>query len=184
MLFRSILDLNKIKDEFFIKYPDLKNEDRLLNTIDLIDYSAKIKPSKKYENYFYFDENCHVPLGLKNHEEKSPVFVSSFPFGYSLSMDRLLYFVCKKLVYNIPPNFVFKKIRIIMPSSNFENELQVFDELDEPLDQLKSMFLDCYDFNFEKFEKDILSVDWDEEILTPKNDIQLLKEKIPGFILI
>ena len=37
--------------------------------------------------------------------------------------------------------------------AEFEKDLIIEDEFGEPLEQLKSLFLDCYDFNLEKFKE-------------------------------
>lgn len=198
--YTDILDLNKIKDEFLEKFPELKNEKKLLNTIDVIDYGLKIPNVKKIRKFFYNSDNCSFHQtqleffekdSTKNYTfdcsttEKSEELVikSVFPFGYSMRMGRLLYYLAKHLVYNIPTNFPFEKIIVIIPENDFENELKFEDEYGNELKGLKSLFLDCFDFNLVQFENEIKKLDLSQELTNPTQEFEILKSKIKDIIL-
>lgn len=199
--YTEILDLNKIKDEFLLKYPELKNEKKLLNTIDLIDYGIKMIPVVEFKNIFFNSSNCSFHSnqiesfkkednknfsydGFTKELEDELVLKSNFPYGHSLGMGRLLYYLCKHLVYNIPANFPFEKIIVKIPSLDFENNLVFEDESGSEIESLKSLFLDCFDFNLIKFEEEIKKLDWSEELTNPTEDFEFLKRKIDGIILV
>lgn len=197
---KDILDMNKVKDEFLKKNPDLKNEKKLLNTIDLIDYGVEIENPNNFKNYFYNSENCSLNQSQIEYyskrkvscsfdmflfEDKEELTVSStFPYGYSLDSGRILYYFAKFLVYNIPPNFVFEKIILSSSHDDYKFSFNFFDAENNPLQDLDSLFLDCLDLSVEKFRKNILDSDWLNEIENQENDLPFLKKKIGGIVLI
>ncbi len=180
---KEILDLNKIKDDFLTQNPDLKNEKKLLNTIDLIDYGCKLQEVKKFSGFFYNLENCSLKKGILEKEEEL-VVSSIFPFGYSLEMGRLLYFFAKRLVYNIPPNLVFENLLLTIKKDRGQFEI-LFQEADGTvLETLNSLFLDCADFNVQKFKKEVIESNWNQELNFYEKDLDFLKNKIKGIISI
>lgn len=180
---KEILDLNKVKDDFLIQNPDLKNERKLLNTIDLIDYGCKLEEIKKFSGLFYNSENCSFKKEVLERENEL-VVSSNFPFGYSLDMGRLLYFFAKRLVYNIPPNLVFDKLHITIKKDKGRLEILFKEEDGTVLETLNSLFLDCVDFNAQKFKKEVLESNWNEELKFYEKDLDFLKNKIKGIISI
>lgn len=180
---KEVLDLNKIKDEFLEKNPDLKNEKKLLNTIDLIDYGVELKPVKIYCGAFFSAENCSIEKN-KILENENLIISSNFPYGYSLDMGRILYFFAKNLVYNIPPNFIFEKILVSVEANDEEFNFSFKNEYNENEESLNSLFLDCVNTNIEKFRKDLLKSNWQEEVNFTEKDLDFLKTKIKGLILV
>ena len=71
-----------------------------------------------------------------------------------------------------------------IPLVDFEHNLIIEDEYENEVTDLKSAFLDCYDFNLTKFEEEIKKLDWSEELTNPTNDFEFLKKRIEGMILI
>lgn len=181
--YKEILDLNKVKDEFFEKNPDLKNEKKLLNTIDIIDYGSKIVETEKYKNIFFNSNNCFYSKNILD-TPLELIYTSSFPFGYSLDMGRLLYYYAKKLIYNIPPAFLYDEIILEIKRENNILVLKFHDIHGNPIQELDSVFLDCVDFNLEKFKKEVLENNWLEELEFQENDLEFLKKPIEGIIYI
>jgi hypothetical protein len=180
---KEILDLNLIKDNLFKDNPDLKNEKKLLNTIDLIDYGCKLEESKKFCDVFYNTENCSYKRNFSE-KDNELVISSHFPFGYSLSMGRLLYFFAKKLVYNIPPNFVYEKLLVTVSKQRGQMNISFQEEDGSPIETLDSLFLDCADMSMQKFKKDVIESNWVEELNFYERDLEFLKKKIEGIILV
>jgi hypothetical protein len=181
--YKEILDLNKIKDNFYTQNPDLKNEKKLLNTIDLVDYGCKLEESNKFSDFFYNTENCSFKKEI--FEKESELVVSShFPFGYSLDMGRLLYFFAKKLVYNIPPNLIFEKLLVTVRRDKGQMNISFQEEDGTVLETLNSLFLDCADLNVQKFRKEVIESNWSEELKFYEKDLDFLKNKIKGIISI
>ena len=72
---------------------------------------------------------------------------SEFPFGYSLSQGRLLYYYAKHITYSIPSTFPFEKIKYKICQKNSIESFDVTLEDDiETEDTLKSAILDSFDF--------------------------------------
>jgi len=181
--FKEILDLNKIKNEFYTENPELKNEKNLLNTIDLIDYGSKLNDVEKFSGIFYNTDNCS--FNKKNMEHESPLVVTSnFPFGYSLEMGRILYFFAKRLVYNIPPNYVFDKLIVTIKKNKSDIDILFEEEDGTVLETLNSLFLDCTDLSLQKFKKEVVQSNWTEELKCYEKDLDFLKKKLKGVILI
>ena len=180
---KEILDLNKVKDEFYTKNPDLKNEKKLLNTIDLIDYGCKLSEVKKFSGIFYNSENCSIKKEILEMADEL-VISSKFPFGYSLEMGRLLYFFAKRLIYNIPPNLVFEKLLLTIKKDKGQIEILFQEEDGTVLETLNSLFLDCVDTNAQKFKKEVIESNWNEELNFYEKDLDFLKKKIKGIISI
>ena len=88
------------------------------------------------------------------------------------------------LIYNIPSNYPYNKLIMKIPLVDFEHNLIIEDEYENEITDLKSAFLDCYDFNLTKFEEEIKKLDWSEELTNPTNDFEFLKRRIEGMILI
>jgi hypothetical protein len=161
----------------------LKNEKKLLNTIDLVDYGCKLEESNKFSDFFYNTENCSFKKEI--FEKESELVVSShFPFGYSLDMGRLLYFFAKKLVYNIPPNLIFEKLLVTVRRDKGQMNISFQEEDGTVLETLNSLFLDCADLNVQKFRKEVIESNWSEELKFYEKDLDFLKNKIKGIISI
>lgn len=167
------LDILKLKTDFCEEYKNVLIDKFGTHTIDLIDYGQKIE-SNDFETFeFYNSENFtntsdevnKLKLGteIKN---RDLVFVSQFPFGYSLTMGRTIYYYALLLMNSIPTSFHYEKIKMSIPKKFNEEQfhLVVDGEIDE---KLKSFFLDHFDFNFKSFEKKILDYNFLNDLMKP-----------------
>jgi len=185
---KDILDLNEIKNDFINKFPNLFDEKKLLNTIDLIKYGENIKPPDKMEFQLYNSENCFFEKkDLENLEEnhdkiENLIILSQFPFGYSLNMGRLFYYYGKHITYNLEDHLLFENLKLVIPNSDFEKKFEIYVS-NYPNDSLKSNILDCFDFNFTWIINELNKVDLSDEIIKAKTDHDFLKRKVENFYL-
>jgi len=173
------LDLLKLKSDFVEKYSDFLPENFATHTIDLIDYSQKLKEPQFLNFDFFLSENPiftkhqikRIKYGSEISNKTSMIETSEFPHGFSLSMGRTLFYYSQHLINSIPPDFLFEHIKILIPSNFSEENFEVSVE-NETNDKLKSFFLDYFDFNYKNFEKKIkghlFSSELNDPLLLPK----------------
>lgn len=177
---KEIIKLSDVLNDFNQKYQSFELESK--NIIDLIEYNSKIKLDFPISFSFRNDVNCSLP-----HEDDSFDFFSTsfFPYGYSFSCYRSEYYYFKNIVYNIPSNYPFNKITFKI---NKENQKIDFDIEDDyrgfDTDFLKSIILDCFDFDLNKLISELKIHDLDLELLNPSQDIEILKNKNNNFIIL
>lgn len=163
----DVLPINKIIDEFNEKYPD----HTFKNTIDLIDYKDSLETK----------ETISFTFSHKFPELHSTFFsVSDFPFGCS-SFDKTLYFYFKCIFEKIPTEYPFDWINFkITKIDKFNIDFEISDNYDSDSDgKLKSLILDSFDFNLEKFYLDLKKMDLENYILnTSEFDLRINSENI------
>jgi hypothetical protein len=176
---KDIINLSKILEDFHQKYTEVKSTK---NIIDLIEYNVKLTWSNSINFQFNNQENC----GVKIFDDERDYFsISSFPYGYSFSQDRLLYYYFKKIVYSIPSSYPFNKISFLVTKENNKIDFTITDDyLNNQNDCLKSIILDLYDFDLVSFGKEIKKMDLDVELLNPQDDIEFLKIRNENFLFI
>lgn len=156
----DVLPINKIVEEFNEKYI----EHTFRNTIDLIDYKDVIETK----------DTISFTFSHKFPELNSTFFsVSEFPFGCS-SFDKTLYFYFKCIFEKIPTEYPFDWINFkITKIDKFNIEFEISDNYHSDSEgKLKSLILDSFDFNLEKFHLDLKKMDLENYILNP-NDFDL-----------
>ncbi len=199
----EILNLIEIKQNFINLHKDYNFENHLSHTIDLIEYGVEMKRNDILSYRFYNSDNClfkqKVLDNCRNIIDLSEVYdllfdnlkntmvtISDFPFGYSLSQKRLLYYYAKHIIYSIPTNYHFTDLEItISNKESIEKELDVLNS--ETLEQdsvLNSAILDCFDFEMGWIENEIKKMDWSYEVTNPLNDFDFLKNKNSELIII
>jgi hypothetical protein len=175
----DIINLSNTLDSFYKKYTTIKSSK---NIIDLIEYNRKLSQNKTMKFSFINDENC----GIKpSNDDKEYFSISTFPYGYSFSQDRLLYYYFKKITYSIPSTYPYTKISFNISNENNKIDFTITDDyLNNENDCLKSIILDLYDFDLTSFQNEIKKMDLDVELLNPNDDIEFLKIKNKDFIII
>lgn len=167
------LDILKLKTDFFDEHKNVLIDKFGTHTIDLIDYGQKMEANEFEIFEFYNSENFvnsseevkKMKLGneVKN---RNLVFVSKFPYGYSLSMGRTIYYYALLLMNSIPSSFQYEKIKLTIPKKFNEEQFHI--DVDGEIDEkLKSFFLDHFDFNFKTFEKKISNHNFMNDLMNP-----------------
>jgi len=168
----DIIPIQSVADEFSKKYEQYP----IKSTIDLIEYRSELSSSKKFT--FFFGKDPHNDISLFN--------TSNFPFGYSNSQGKLLYFYFKHIVDRIPLVYPFTwiKFNVIVTDKN-EIDFTIEDDyLSNDGDILKSAILDSFDFNLTEFESILNKMDLEKYILNPSDETLLDKISVSDFIII
>jgi hypothetical protein len=195
----DILGVFSLKDEFNEKYKDLIDTP-ITHTFDLIKYGVKVSERNTIQfTYYTTSENVSYHYsqlenytlnklgshfdGLKSHDEIENNFLSvssEFPYGYSLNQGRLLYYYGKHIAYNFTSSTQEPKINLTLTNDQSEEDklISVFGDNPYPDENLKSYFLDMFDFNYEKLNEEIKKVDLSLEITNPLEDFECLKKRI------
>lgn len=176
---KEILNLSKVLENFYKKYSNLETSK---NIIDLIEYDKKVLQKNRIKLDFINESNC----SLRTVEDEGDFFsLSYFPYGYSLSHDRLIYYYFKKIVYSIPSSYPFNRISFLVTKENEKIDFTITDDyLNNKNDCLKSIILDLYDFDLVSFKNEIKKMDLDVELLNPQEDIEFLKKRNKNFLFI
>ena len=197
------LDLSKISDEFKEKFSKILNKELKFNTIDLIEYDKKLTVPENLLFNFYNTDNCsysnkQITCFQENNDcsiredlltltdQSSFIFLSEFPYGYSLSQGRLLYYYMKHIVYNIPSSYPVTSVTFEVPTDRkkVETDFKVTNDLLGDYDErLRSGILDIFNFDMSIIKNDIKKVDWYFEISNPLEEYSFLKKKVKDFIL-
>jgi len=188
----EVLDLNKLRDLFVEKNPDLLTYLNLkhINIIDLIDYREPLSSNEYYFEYYKSDRplfhqqvinevnrdskqklelqfySPFIPGNLKIFNTTNFLSVSSsFPYGYSLNLGRREFYygehICNQL-FNLleTDKITFKYSSVINNDDDYNIEV-ICDSIYSP-EKIKSLILDVFDFNLNKFTNDYIK-DYDFE---------------------
>jgi hypothetical protein len=204
--YNETLDIQKIKDEFALKFEHLLENKKLSHTIDLIEYGSKLKPSESLTfTYHYGYDNCSYTVNQiksfvednsksyeqtyhlkKITEDDSLIFCSEFPHGYSLNQGRLLYYYGKHIFYNIPSSYPINNLTFNLTTKKDESGESLFSVVNSNQkvnNVLTSAILDVFDFDMSWLKTEIKKVDWSIEITNPLQDYDFIKKKVDDFII-
>ncbi len=176
---KEVLKLNEILEKFYSDYPSLDR--KVKNLIDLIEYDKQIKNLSNQKFVFFNSTNCRKII-----EDDDLYFSRSyFPYGFSFSQNRSLYYYFKNIVYNIPTSYPFTEIKFVVTLDNEKIDFEIQDDyLNNENNCLKSSILDCFDFNYKLLEKELKSFDLTLELFEPEKEMDVLKKTNSNFIFI
>ena len=191
---KEVLFIPNIISEFNEKYKEYVDGRNLTHTIDLIEYGAEFKGVTELTHTFHnHTPNCSYHYkeveDFENLVEKDDlIFVSEFPYGYSLTQGRDLYYYCKHIFYSIPSNYLHTSFTFTISKDKDDDgdqKIVVHDEFFKHDDErLKSAILDMFDFDFNKLSDKMKKVDWSIELTNPLEEHDVLKEPVKDFIII
>jgi len=173
----SIMDLIKyndknIKEESLLD-TDFYDSNRNLYHSSVINYEFTNNNiySAHYDNNLVFEINHDYPIFEKGFY-KSPIQITSeFPYGYGLSMGRTLLYYSEYIAHNVLSNNLCDKLNIVISTNkNEDNEQKIIISTDEKYntnDDITSLILDNFDFDFESFNKKLESYDFCDDIKKP-----------------
>ena len=190
---KEVLFIPDIISEFNEKYKEHVDTKKLTHTIDLIEYDSELKEVVEITQTFHNNTpNCsyhwkEVERFDELIEKDELVYVSEFPFGYSLSQGRDLYYYGKHIFYSIPSNYPHTSLTLTLSkekNEDGEQKLIVFDEFFKSEDEtLYSAILDVFDFDYNRLSKKMKKVDWSVELTNPLEEYSFLKERNKDFII-
>jgi hypothetical protein len=191
---KEVLFIPNIISEFNEKYKDYVDNRNLTHTIDLLEYDSNLEDVKEMTQTFHNNTpNCSYHYSdveqFENLEEKDEmVYVSEFPYGYSLNQGRDLYYYGKYIFYNIPSNYPITTLTFTLSkekNDDGEQKFVVFDEFFKSEDErLQSAVLDVFDFNYNLLNEKMKKVDWSIELTNPLEEHEELKEIVKDFIIL
>ena len=190
---KEVLFIPDIISEFNEKYKEHVDTKKLTHTIDLIEYDSELKEVVEITQTFHNNTpNCsynwkEVERFDELVEKDELVYMSEFPFGYSLSQGRDLYYYGKHIFYSIPSNYPHTSLTLTLSkekNEEGEQKLIVFDEFFKSEDEtLYSAILDVFDFDYNRLSKKMKKVDWSVELTNPLEEYSFLKERNKDFII-
>ena len=190
---KEVLFIPDIISEFNEKYKEHVDTKKITHTIDLIEYDSKLKEVVEITQTFHNNTpNCsynwkEVERFDELVEKDELVYMSEFPFGYSLSQGRDLYYYGKHIFYSIPSNYPHTSLTLTLSkekNEEGEQKLIVFDEFFKSEDEtLYSAILDVFDFDYNRLSKKMKKVDWSVELTNPLEEYSFLKERNKDFII-
>ena len=190
---KEVLFIPNIISEFTEKYKEHIDTKKLTHTIDLIEYDSELKEVVEITQTFHNNTpNCsyhysEVEKFDELEDKDEMIYVSEFPFGYSLSQGRDLYYYGKHIFYSIPSNYPHTTLSLkLSKEKNEEGEqkLIVFDEFFKSEDEtLRSAMLDVFDFDYDRLSEKMKKVDWSVELTNPLEEYSFLKERNKDFII-
>lgn len=182
---KDILDLQKIKEEFFKEYPSELEDANVdhMNIIDLLSYGSD----------FDVLEDVWIPLDKNVFTSKSePVTnlftVSEFPYGHSLNCGRSIVYYSNYIfnhMYNLlgvnSLEFYFTK----KLNSDEDFDIDIISNSNIPKEKIKSLILDVFDFDLDKFNERINNYNlFDDLLVQNKEKPYLIQDMLEHVILI
>ena len=142
-----ILNMNDLIDEFNIQFANFVKDDRILRTIDLINYSTKLTPVSKLKHTFYNSDNCLYQKEDIEPPVESYIYTSTFPHGHSFTMGRSLLYKMKNIAYNVFNLGYIKWLDMEINLNNSEDNIINIKHNLSPIkyDFIKSAILDVFD---------------------------------------
>lgn len=167
---KELISIKDCVEEFNAKYIDYQ----IRNTIDLLEYKDKIPVRNKYQFDF-------TNFSLENNI--SYFDYSEFPFGFSISQGKLIYFYFRMIVEKLPPDYLYKYLRFnVEMTEKGEINFNLYRDFNED-EKLSSVIRDCFDFNIKSIENIVKKMDLEKLILNP--NINMFEEfVVEDFILL
>jgi hypothetical protein len=173
---KDILDMDKIKTDFFEWFKDILDEVGIknINTIDIIRYDQDIKGIEK--GWINVNKDVFVDEPEPIHELNVS---SEFPYGYSLNCGRLMTYY-SHYVFNHMYNLIgVDNLNFYFTKEEDKNEdLKIKIVSDSKLDskKIKSLVLDVFSFDLEEFKEYVKDYDILQDILFPGKDKPYTKQ--------
>jgi len=181
---KDILDMDKIKTDFFEWFKDILDEVGIknINTIDIIRYDQDIKVIEK--GWINVNKDVFVNEPEPIHELNVS---SEFPYGYSLNCGRLMTYYSHYVfnhMYNLMGvdnlTFYFTKEE----DKNEDLKIKIVSESKLDPKEIKSLVLDVFSFDLEEFKEYVKDYDILQDILFPGKDKPYTKQdKLEHIIL-
>lgn len=173
---KEILDLDKVKADFFEWFKDILDEVGIkqINTLDIIRYGEKINNIEKG----WVNVNKEVFI-----EEEEPVhqlsISSEFPYGYSLNCGRLMSYYSHYVFNHMYSLMGVDNLKFYFTKEEDENEdlkIKIVSDSRYNQDIVKSLVLDVFSFDLEEFKEYVKGYDLLQDIVFPSKDKPYTKQ--------
>jgi hypothetical protein len=182
----TILDMAAITDEFNEKFKDFLDGVKIIRTIDIIEYNEKLTPPTKVTYTFYNTENNIYPdKDYENNVLEGFIAKSNFPYGYSHTMGRNVFYNLKNIAYNVTKLGYIKCVEIKYDSEKYDDDIIYINcpHTQYLNETIKSAILDVFNLK-SPIEYNFLENDIFKETLNYKEDTSLLRETNPDFMIL
>ena len=182
----TILDMAAITDEFNEKFKDFLDGVKIIRTIDIIEYNEKLTPPTKVTYTFYNTENNIYPdKDYENNVLEGFIAKSNFPYGYSHTMGRNVFYNLKNIAYNVTKLGYIKCVEIKYDSEKYDDDIIYINcpHTQYLNETIKSAILDVFNLK-SPLEYDFLENDIFEETLNYKEDTSLVRKTNRDFIIL
>ncbi len=182
----TILDMAAITDEFNEKFKDFLDGVKIIRTIDIIEYNEKLTPPTKVTYTFYNTENNIYPdKDYENNVLEGFIAKSNFPYGYSPTMGRNVFYNLKNIAYNVTKLGYIKCVEIKYDSEKYDDDIIYINcpHTQYLNETIKSAILDVFNLK-SPIEYNFLENDIFKETLNYKEDTSLLRETNPDFMIL
>jgi len=141
----------------------VENSSDFASEFESINYTNKVELETLFPNHLYVDNTFGGPSNLS--------ITSQFPYGYSLKAGKTkLYYseyICNQLFSVLNTDRILFRMWDEI-SENGDYNIQVITNSQYKDEEVKSMVLDIFDFNFTKFENDhLMNYDFVNELTNP-----------------
>ena len=182
---KDILDLQKIKEEFFKEYSSELEDANVdhMNIIDLLSYGSDFDVLE--DVWISLDKNVFTS---KSEPVTNLFTVSEFPYGHSLSCGRSIVYYSNYMfnhMYNLlgVNNLEFYFTKKLNSDEDFD--IDIISNSNIPKEKIKSLILDVFDFDLDKFNERINNYNLFEDLLTQnKEKPYLIQDMLEHVILI
>jgi hypothetical protein len=179
----DILDLEKIKTDFFEWFKDILDEVGItqINTIDIIRYGQEINNIEKG----WIDVNKSVFV-----DEPEPIMElsisSEFPYGYSHNCGRLMVYYSHYIFNHLYNTMGVNRLDFYFTKEMNEDEdfkIKIVADSKYNIVGIKSLVLDVFSFNLEEFGERIKDYDLLQDILFPDEEKPYVKQDMLEHII-
>lgn len=182
---KDILDLQKIKEEFFKEYSSELEDANVdhMNIIDLLSYGSDFDVLE--DVWISLDKNFFTS---KSEPVTNLFTVSEFPYGHSLNCGRSIVYYSNYMfnhMYNLlgVNNLEFYFTKKLNSDEDFD--IDIISNSNIPKEKIKSLILDVFDFDLDKFNERINNYNLFEDLLTQnKEKPYLIQDMLEHVILI
>jgi|688.fasta_scaffold00190_67 hypothetical protein len=182
---KDILDLQKIKEEFFKEYSSELEDANVdhMNIIDLLSYGSDFDVLE--DVWISLDKNVFTS---KSEPVTNLFTVSEFPYGHSLNCGRSIVYYSNYMfnhMYNLlgVNNLEFYFTKKLNSDEDFD--IDIISNSNIPKEKIKSLILDVFDFDLDKFNERINNYNLFEDLLTQnKEKPYLIQDMLEHVILI
>jgi len=181
---KDVLDLDKIKADFFEWFKDILDEVGIenINTIDIIRYDQEVNSIEKG----WVNVNKEVFV-----EEPEPIHElnvsSEFPYGYSLNCGRLMTYYSHYVFNHMYSLMGVDNVNFYFTKEEDENEdlkIKIVSDSKYNKDIINSLVLDVFSFDLEDFKDYVNDYDLLQDILFPgKNKPYTKQDKLEHVIV-
>lgn len=173
---KDVLDLDKIKADFFEWFKDILDEVGIenINTIDIIRYDQEVNSIERG----WVNVNKEVFV-----EEPEPIHElnvsSEFPYGYSLNCGRLMTYYSHYVFNHMYSLMGVDNVNFYFTKEEDENEdlkIKIVSDSKYNKDIINSLVLDVFSFDLEDFKDYVKDYDLLQDILFPGKDKPYTKQ--------